>query len=401
MEKFFIFLLLVMNNDNIKNKIKQNIIDYISTDTSLNDKEVLNLIDNEIDKEFGGDAPIKLKDRINLRKQVFDSFKNYDILTELLEDKNINEIMINDYDEIYIDRKGKYVRWDKKFESREQLENIIQQIVSKINRIVNVSNPIVDARLKDGSRVHVVLPPIAIKGATVTIRKFPERITMNKLIEFNSINEEASEFLKRLVRCGYNIFISGGTGSGKTTFLNALSEFIPEDDRVITIEDSAELNISHIGNLVSLETRDKNVEGEGEINMSMLIKAALRMNPDRIVVGEVRGKEALDMLQAMNTGHDGSLSTGHANSSFDMLSRLETMVLMAENLPLLAIRQQIVSAIDILVHLVKLKNKKRVVYEIVEIVGLKDGNYEINKLYEYKEGSLKKCNELKDTRKLD
>ena len=314
----------MLNNDNIKNRIKQNIIDYISTDTSLNDKEVLNLIDNEIDRECGGDEPIKLRDKLALRKQIFDRFKNYDILTELLEDKNINEIMINDYDEIYIDKKGKYIRWDKKFESREQLENIIQQIVSKINRIVNVSNPIVDARLKDGSRVHVVLPPIAIKGATVTIRKFPERITMNKLIEFNSINEEASEFLKRLVRCGYNIFISGGTGSGKTTFLNALSEFIPEDDRVITIEDSAELNISHIGNLVSLETRDKNVEGEGEINMSMLIKAALRMNPDRIVVGEVRGKEALDMLQAMNFSNSSTIlfNALHTNKSAYNLSIL-------------------------------------------------------------------------------
>ena len=289
----------MQNNENIKNRIKQNIIDYISTDTSLNDEEVFTLIDKEIEKEYEDKDPIRLKDKLALRKEVFDSFKNYDILTELLEDKNVNEIMINDYDEIFIDKKGKYLKWDKKFENREQVENIIQQIVSKINRIVNVSSPIVDARLPDGSRVHIVLPPIAIKGATVTIRKFPERITMNKLIELGSINEDASDFLKRLVRCGYNIFISGGTGSGKTTFLNALSEFIPEDDRVITIEDSAELNIRNVKNLVSLETRDKNIEGEGEINMSMLIKAALRMNPDRIVVGEVRGKEALDMLQAM------------------------------------------------------------------------------------------------------
>ena len=322
-------------------------------------------------------------------------------MTELLDDKNVNEIMINSYDEIFIDRNGKYQRWNKKFESKEQLENIIQQIVGKINRIVNVSNPIVDARLADGSRVHIVLPPIAIKGATVTIRKFPERITMKKLIEYGSINLEAAEFLKSLVRSGYNIFISGGTGSGKTTFLNALSEFIPKDERVITIEDSAELNISQVDNLVSLETRDKNVEGEGEITMQMLIKAALRMNPDRIVVGEVRGKEALDMLQAMNTGHDGSLSTGHANSCFDMLSRLETMVLMAENLPLLAIRQQIASSIDILIHLAKLKNKRRVVYEISELLSLDNEKYQTNKLYEFDGRSLVKCGALKNQRKLD
>ena len=332
---------------------------------------------------------------------MYDSLKNYDILTELLDDKNVNEIMINSYEEIFIDRNGQYQRWDKKFESKEQLENIIQQIVGKINRIVNVSNPIVDARLSDGSRVHIVLPPIAIKGATVTIRKFPERITMKKLIEYESINTNAASFLEKLVKCGYNIFISGGTGSGKTTFLNALSEYIPNDERVITIEDSAELNISHVNNLVSLETRDKNVEGEGEINMQMLIRAALRMNPDRIVVGEVRGKEALDMLQAMNTGHDGSLSTGHANSCFDMLSRLETMVLMAENLPLLAIRQQISSSIDILVHLAKLKDKRRVVYEISELLELDNEKYKTNKLYEFDGTGLIECGTLKNQRKLN
>lgn len=288
-----------MNNNEYKNSIKKQLIDELSDSVGLEDKEILESIDRKIENIETNVAPLKLKEKILLRKSIFDSLKNYDILTELLDDKKVNEIMINAYDEIFIDKDGKYIRWDKKFESKEQLENIIQQIVGKINRIVNVSNPIVDARLYDGSRVHVVLPPIAIKGATVTIRKFPERITMKKLIEYESISVEAANFLKELVKNGYNIFISGGTGSGKTTFLNALSEYIPKDDRVITIEDSAELNISHVENLVSLETRDKNVEGEGEINMSMLIKAALRMNPDRIVVGEVRGKEALDMLQAM------------------------------------------------------------------------------------------------------
>ena len=390
-----------MDNEGFKNSIKRQLIDELSDSISLDDKDILDSIDKKIENLEGKASPLKLKEKIALRKSIFDSLKNYDILTELLDDKNVNEIMINSYDEIFIDKNGKYQRWDKKFESKEQLENIIQQIVGKINRIVNVSNPIVDARLYDGSRVHVVLPPIAIKGATVTIRKFPERITMKKLIEYDSINIEAANFLKELVRNGYNIFISGGTGSGKTTFLNALSEFIPNDDRVITIEDSAELNISHVENLVSLETRDKNVEGEGEINMSMLIKAALRMNPDRIVVGEVRGKEALDMLQAMNTGHDGSLSTGHANSSYDMLSRLETMVLMAENLPLLAIRQQISSAIDILVHLTKLKNKRRVVYEISELMELEGDKYKTNKLYEFDGNNLIKCNALKNQRKLN
>ena len=390
-----------MISEDYKNDIKRQLIDELSDSLSLDDKEILNVIDNKIEDIERRDVPLKLKEKLTLRKSIYDSLKNYDILTELLDDKNVNEIMINSYDEIFIDKNGKYQRWNKKFESKDQLENIIQQIVGKINRIVNVSNPIVDARLLDGSRVHIVLPPIAIKGATVTIRKFPERITMKKLIEYGSINEEAASFLKNLVRSGYNIFISGGTGSGKTTFLNALSEFIPKDERVITIEDSAELNISHVDNLVSLETRDKNVEGEGEITMQMLIKAALRMNPDRIVVGEVRGKEALDMLQAMNTGHDGSLSTGHANSCFDMLSRLETMVLMAENLPLLAIRQQIASSIDILVHLAKLKNKRRVVYEISELLSLDNEEYQTNKLYEFNGDSLVKCGTLKNQRKLD
>lgn len=390
-----------MENDNYKNDIKRQLIDELSDTVGLEDKEILNVIDSKIEDLERNVSPLKLKEKLVLRKSIYDSLKNYDILTEVLEDKNINEIMINSYDEIFIDKNGKYQRWDKSFESKEQLENIIQQIVGKINRIVNVSNPIVDARLSDGSRVHIVLPPIAIKGATVTIRKFPEKITMKKLIEYGSINIEVAKFLEKLVKNGYNIFISGGTGSGKTTFLNALSEFIPKDDRVITIEDSAELNISHVENLVSLETRDKNVEGEGEINMQMLIRAALRMNPDRIVVGEVRGKEALDMLQAMNTGHDGSLSTGHANSCFDMLSRLETMVLMAENLPLLAIRQQIASSIDILIHLAKLKNKKRVVYEISELLSLDEGKYQTNKLYEYNGTDLIKCGTLKNQRKLD
>ena len=386
---------------NLKNEIKQNILNDINNENLISEDNINRFIDQKIKESFYDKEPLNIRDKISLRKSIFNSLKKYDILTELLEDNTVKEIMINAYDEIFIDKNGKYIKWNKSFESKEQLENIIQKIVGKINRIVNVSSPIADARLEDGSRVHIVLPPIALKGATVTIRKFPERIDMDKLIEYGSLTKDVADFLKRLVESGYNIFISGGTGSGKTTFLNALSEYIPSDDRVITIEDSAELNISQVKNLVSLETRDKNVEGQGEISMSMLIKASLRMNPDRIIVGEVRGKEALDMLQAMNTGHEGSLSTGHANSAYDMLSRLETMVLMAENLPLRAIMQMISSSIDIIIHLTKLKNKKRVVYEISEICEFKDDKYQINQLYKYEGNCLRKLNSLKNTEKLD
>ena len=280
---------------------------------------------------------------------------------------------------------------------------MIQQIVSKINRGVNVSRPIADARLvEDGSRVHIVLPPIALEGPVVTIRKFPEPITIERLIHYGSLTEEAAEFLGMLVRSGYNIFISGGTGSGKTTFLNALSSYIPETERVITIEDSAELQITHVPNLVRLETRNANTEGEGEITISQLIKASLRMNPSRIIVGEVRGAEALDMLQAMNTGHPGSLSTGHGNSPQDMLSRLEVMVLMGAELPLDAIRSQIASALDIMVHLGRLKDGSRKVLSIVEIGGYKNGKVEQKPLFVYdrEEKRLKKTGELKAREKL-
>lgn len=384
----------------LKCEIKNKVLSSAEHDEDISEEKAYELIDRYIEEHEKTD-PLLLRDKIKLRTSVYNSLKKYDILTELLEDKNVNEIMINSFEEIFIDKKGKIERWDKSFENNDELYNIIQQIVSKINRTVNVQNPIVDARLEDGSRVHVVLPPIALKGATVTIRKFPERFSMKKLIENKTIDEETANFLKLLVVNGYNIFISGGTGSGKTTFLNALSEYIPEDERVITIEDSAELNISHVKNLVSLETRNKNLEGNGEIDMAMLIKASLRMNPDRIVVGEVRGKEALDMLQSMNTGHEGSMSTGHANSSIDMLSRLETMIMMAENLPLKAIRQQIASSIDIIIHLDKNRDKKRVVREIVELGALDGDKYTTNRLYEYEKDHLVKLAELSNTRKID
>lgn len=367
----------------------------------MEDEELLERIDAVI-REQGREWFLPLKERIWLRGSLFDSFRRLDILQELIDDREVSEIMVNGAGNIFVERRGQVELWDRNFEKPEQLEDIIQQMVSRVNRVVNVSSPIVDARLEDGSRVHVVLPPIAIDGPAVTIRKFPEPITMEKLIRFGALTEEAAVFLEKLVESGYNIFISGGTNSGKTTFLNALSSYIPVQERVITIEDSAELQITQIPNLVRLETRNANTEGEGEITMSQLIRAALRMNPSRIVVGEVRGREALDMLQAMNTGHAGSLSTGHGNSPRDMMSRLETMVLMAAKLPLEAIRNQIASALDISIHLGRLRDGSRRVLSIAEIGGCRHGVVELEPLFEYerKEGELKKTGELKDREKL-
>ena len=312
--------------------------------------------------------------------------------------------MINGYDCIFVERNGKLSRIPDKFESADNLRNIITKFVQDMGRSINESNPIVDTRLEDGSRVKVVLDPIALNGPIVTIRRFPEEgMTIQKLIGYKSITSEAAVFLEKLVRAKYNIFISGGTGSGKTTFLNALSNYIPSDERVITIEDSAELQIRNIPNLVRLETRNANSAGVGAITIRDLIKSSLRMRPERIVVGEVRGAEALDMLQAMNTGHDGSLSTGHANSAYDMLSRLETMVLSGEaGLPLEAIRQQIASAGDIIVHLSRMRDKTRKTMEITEVIGMENGAIILNPLFKFEEdedstvrkvsGSLKRTN---------
>lgn len=319
-------------------------------------------------------------------RKLYHSFRGLDVLQPLIDDPSITEIMVNSHHEIFIEREGTVVRSDTIFESESKLEDLIQAIVSKVNRVVNEGQPIVDARLKDGSRVHVVLPPIALKGPTLTIRKFPDRpMTMSDLIAKGALTEEAAELLKKLVKAKYNIFISGGTGSGKTTFLNALSQYIPKDERIITIEDSAELQIRQVPNLVSLETRNANTEGKGEISIRELIRASLRMRPNRIIVGEVRGAEALDMLQAMNTGHDGSLSTGHANSTGDMLSRLETMVLSGAVLPVEVIRKQITSAIDIIVHLSRLRDRSRRVLEISEMAGMKDGEIILNPLFAFQE----------------
>ncbi|WP_154890888.1 CpaF family protein [Paenibacillus polysaccharolyticus] len=325
-------------------------------------------------------------ERHELVQRLYDSFRGLDILQPLVDHPDITEIMINSHREIFVEQEGEVRQIPLQFESRERLEDIIQIIVSGVNRIVNESSPLVDARLKDGSRVNIVLPPIALKGPTMTIRKFPsEPMKMSDLIEKGALHEEAAELLQQLVRSKYNIFIGGGTGSGKTTFLNALSQFIPADERIITIEDSAELQIVTVPNLVSLETRNANTEGKGLISIRDLIKSSLRMRPNRIVIGEVRGAEALDMLQAMNTGHDGSLSTGHANTISDMISRLETMVLSGAELPITVVRQQISSAIDIFVHLSRLRDRSRRVTEISEVMGLRHGEVLLNPLFRFQE----------------
>ena len=345
-----------------------------------------------------------IEQRVSIVQQIYSSIRGFGLLDTILTDDTITEVMINGPDHIFIEQKGHLFRLDKHFESERRLEDIIQRIVGLAGREVNQANPICDTRLSDGSRVNVVLPPIALCGPTLTIRKFSKTpMTIEKLIEYESLTQDIADKLELLVKAKYNIFISGGTGSGKTTFLNALSNYIPKDERVITIEDSAELQIAGIDNLVSLETRNANVAGAGEITIRDLIKSSLRMRPERIIVGEVRGGEALDMLQAMNTGHDGSLSTGHANSTEDMLSRLETMVLQgAAGLPLDAIRQQIASAVDIIIHLSRLRDKSRKIVEITEVLGLEDGRIKLNPLYVFEEdenstlekvsGSLKRTN---------
>lgn len=381
----------------LKKDLKAEIAASLNREGELSDAALYQTIDEKLLSR----DDLSLKNKLYLRNAVFNSFRRLDVLQELLDNPAITEIMINSDKESFVEAGGRMQRWDKQFESGDQLEEIINMIVSRINRVVNTSSPIVDARLEDGSRVHVVLPPIALKGPTMTIRKFPEPITMDKLIRFGSLSEEAAVFLQGLVRAGYNIFISGGTNSGKTTFLNALSQYIPSDERVITIEDSAELQIRNVPNLVSMETRNENAEGEGRISMADLIKASLRMSPNRIVVGEVRGAEALDMLNAMNTGHDGSLSTGHANSTKDMLRRLEIMVLSgAGGLPLPAIRGMIGSAIEIVIHLGRTRDKARRVLEISEVTGIENGEITLNTLYQFDGTALQKRNELRNQSKL-
>lgn len=376
-------------DNNIKNdiieKIKQTINERIDLKKDYNDDEIEELI-TQVVFEQSRQCYISVTEKQEIIKKVFNSMRRLDIIQPLIDDKSITEIMINGPNNIFIEKNGQIHKLNIAFENQRKLENIIQSIVSRVNRTINEASPIVDARLKDGSRVNALLPPIALDGPILTIRKFPEKpMTVENLIELGSLTAEAADVLKRMVKAKYNIFISGGTGSGKTTFLNALSNYIPSDERIITIEDSAELQIVNIPNLVRLETRDANIEGKGQITMRDLIKTSLRMRPDRIIVGEVRGPEALDMLQAMNTGHDGSLSTGHANSAKDMLSRLETMVLTAASLPLDAIRKQIASALDIIIHLARMRDRSRKVLEITEILGVRDGEIELNPLYVFEE----------------
>ena len=371
--------------------------------SKISDEELEERIEDIVEQRLAGQY-CSIEQRLSIVRQIYSSIRGFGLLDSIISDDTITEVMINGPEHIFIEQNGRLFKLDKQFESQRRLEDVIQRIVGLAGREVNQANPICDTRLPDGSRVNVVLPPIALCGPVLTIRKFSKTpMTIEKLISYGSITQEIADKLELLIRAKYNIFISGGTGSGKTTFLNALSNYIPKDERVITIEDSAELQIEGVENLVSLETRNANASGAGQITIRDLIKSSLRMRPERIIVGEVRGGEALDMLQAMNTGHDGSLSTGHANSTQDMLSRLETMVLQGSSgLPLEAIRQQIASALDIIIHLSRLRDKSRRTMEITEVVGYENGKILLNPLYVFEEdenstlekvsGSLKRTN---------
>ena len=374
-----------MNVAEWKQTLRREILEVLDYGREMTDEEVFAQIDEVIlQKNELRLLPVRVSHQ--LRNDLFDSLRRLDVLQGLLEDPGVTEIMINGPDSVFVEREGRLSKLETGFESEEKLKDVIQQIVAGCNRVVNEASPIVDARLAGGERVNIVLSPIALNGPIVTIRRFPDTpITMEGLIRYESITPQVAEFLRRLVTAGYNIFISGGTGSGKTTFLNVLSGFIPRDERVITIEDSAELQLQGIENLVRLETRNSNVEGCREITIRDLIKASLRMRPDRIVVGEVRGGETADMMQCLNTGHEGSMSTGHANSAKDMLARLENMILMAMEIPLEAIRRQIASGIDVIVHLGRLRDKSRRVLEIVEVVGYEKQEYCLNTLYQFEE----------------
>lgn len=390
------------------NSIRNNLINKFDLTRNLSDEEIYSFIDNEI-IETSRQQFISLTDKERLRYILFNSIRGYDVLQELLDDQNITEIMINGPDDIFIERNGLLEKSEIHFSSPEKLQDIIQQIVSEANRRVNEASPIADARLYDGSRVNIVLNPVALNGPAVTIRKFPDTpLSMNDLIQFGTLTHETADFLHLLVLSGYNIFVCGGTGSGKTTFLNVLSDFIPSSERVITIEDSAELQL-HIPNIVKLEARQANTDGKNEITIRDLIRSSLRMRPNRIIVGEIRGAEALDMLTAFNTGHDGSMSTGHGNSPRDMLRRIETMVLMGVDMPVSSIKGQIASAIDIIVFLGRMRDHSRRVLEITEIADFTDNEIILNPLYIFKEsgstqkvtGSLQKTgNSLKDIAKI-
>lgn len=395
-----------------KLSIKDQVMGSIDFSREITDEELYEIIDREISEKLRHRA-VSIEDKKSLRMQVFHSIKKLDVLQSLVDDPTITEIMVNGTDNIFIEKKGAIMQSPFRFESRQKLEDVVQQIVASCNRVVNEASPIVDARLENGSRVNIVLPPVALNGPIITIRRFPDKpITMKKLIELGSLSEYLKSYIQVLVKAGYNIFISGGTGSGKTTFLNALSDFIPKDQRLISIEDNAELQILGVPNLVRMEARNANVEGCRPITIRDLIKSSLRMRPDWIVVGEVRGDECVDMLQAMNTGHM-AMSTGHANSAEDMLSRIETMVLMGMEIPLPAVRGQIASGIDIVVHLGRLRDRSRKVLEICELEKELDkdtGRIKVNTLFKFEEeseddegkivGKWRKVSELKATEKL-
>lgn len=367
---------------------------------------ILTVLEEAAEEEF-----LPLNEKIRISRELFNAFRRLDILQDLIEDESITEIMVNGTENIFYEKGGRLYRTDRNFISEERLCDVIQQIVGETNRYVNESSPVVDARLKDGSRVNVVLKPVAVNGPIMTIRKFPsEAVTMEQLIRWGSLTREAAEFVERLVEAKYNIFVSGGTGAGKTTFLNAMSDYIPKEERIITIEDNAELQIHGVENLVRLEARGANPEGEGAVTIRDLIRSALRMRPDRIIVGEVRGEETVDMISsAMLNGHSGSMSTGHANNPIDMLHRLETMMMMGIDLPLQAIQRQIASALDVIIHLGRLRDKSRRVLQIEEVLGYSDGRIITGTLYEFREegmknekieGGLVKVSEIKNTEKL-
>lgn len=392
----------------LEEELHARILAELDLSKEVEDEELVEII-HRVLEEKSRETHLSLKKKSELGKELFNAFRKLDILQELIEDDDITEIMINGTKNIFVEKEGQLIELGKRFMARSKLEDVVQQIVAGSNRIVNETSPIVDARLQDGSRVNVVLPPIALNGPIVTIRKFPkETITMEHLLKLEAISEEVAALLERLMVAKYNIFISGGTGSGKTTFLNVLSNFIPKDERIITIEDNAELQIQEVPNLVRLEARNANVEGRGEIAIRDLIKAALRMRPSRIIVGEVRGSEAIDMLQSLNTGHCGA-SSGHSNSPRDMLSRLETMTLMGMELPLAAVQRQIASAIDIIIHLGRMRDKSRKLLQIVEVLGYEEEEIQLQTLYEFQErevvdGKIKgewvKVNEMQKKEKL-
>lgn len=366
-------------------ELKRQVLERVDLSREVPDEEMQELID-EVVLSYGKEHSLPLNEKCRLGKELFFALRKMDVLQEALEEPGVTEIMVNGMDGIFLERDGRITRWEKSFDSRERIQDIVQQMIGACNRTVNESQPIVDARLENGDRVHVVLPPVAVNGPIITIRRFPqEPMTMKKLLELDTLSKEEADFLKNAVQAGYSILIAGGTGSGKTTFLNVLSEYIPEGDRVIVIEDTAELQIQKVENLVRLETRASGPEDCREITIRDLIRASLRMRPTRIIVGEVRGAETFELLTCLNTGHDGSFCTCHANSTRDTISRLETMVLMGMDLPLQAIRRQIASGIDLIVYLGRLRDKSRRLLEITEVTGMEGEQVVLNPLFLFRE----------------